>query len=68
MTIGVWGERKLADALESHGGTDEYGNKENVETILLHTKTFPENEAEAMAFFLSLPYNPSYVKQNEILM
>ena len=52
MTIGVWGEQELANALESHDKIDEYGRKENVETILLHTNTFPENEAEAMAFSL----------------
>lgn len=30
----------------------KYGRKENVETILLNAKSFPENEAEAMAFCL----------------
>ena len=52
MTIGVWGEQELANALESHDKIDEYGRKENVETILLNAKSFPENEAEAMAFSL----------------
>ena len=52
MTIGVWGEQELANALECHDKIDEYGRKENVETILLNAKSFPENEAEAMAFSL----------------
>lgn len=52
MTIGVWGEQELANALECHDKIDEYGRKENVETILLNAKSFPENEAEAMAFCL----------------
>ncbi len=52
MTIGVWGKQELANALECHDKIDEYGRKENVETILLNAKSFPENEAEAMAFCL----------------
>lgn len=52
MTIGVWGGQKLADALESHDETDQYGRNENVSTILLSTETFPENEEEAATFGL----------------
>lgn len=52
MVIGVWGESKLANALESHDRVDQYGREENVSTILLDTQDFPENKAEADAFSL----------------